>query len=96
VGFLGGFFWVGFLLPTLPQGAGREGARTPARRPREEHQSRQGGDKIPYLMPVLWIGIRIHIFLGLPDPDPLGMDPVWIRIRILLSSRKNSKKNLGS
>jgi hypothetical protein len=40
--------------------------------------------------------------LGLPDPDPLvrGMDPdpdlLWIRIRILLSSWKNSKKNLDS
>ena len=38
--------------------------------------------------------------LGLPDPDPLlrGMDPdpdlLWIRI--LLSSCKNSKKNLDS
>jgi hypothetical protein len=37
--FLGGFF----LLPTLPQGAGREGAGAPPRRSREEHQSRQGG-----------------------------------------------------
>ena len=46
------------------------------------------------------------MFLGLqdPDPDPLvrGMDPdtggilLWIRIRILLSSCKNSKKNLDS
>ncbi len=49
------------------------------------------------------------MFLGLsdPDPDPLvrGMDPdpdhpnpdpVLIRIRILLSSCKNSKKNLDS
>jgi hypothetical protein len=32
------------------------------------------------------------MFLGLPDPD---QDPLWIRIRILLSSCKNSKKNLG-
>jgi hypothetical protein len=34
-------------------------------------------------------------FLGLPDPDPQvrGMDPP---IRILLSSCKNSKKNLDS
>ncbi len=43
--------------------------------------------------------IRIHMFLGLPDPDPLvrGMDPdpdLRILIRILLSSCKNSKKNL--
>jgi hypothetical protein len=41
---------------------------------------------------------RIHMFLGLPDPDPLvrcmDPDPLWIRI--LLSSCKNSKKNLGS
>jgi hypothetical protein len=45
------------------------------------------------------------MFLGLqdPDPDPLvrGMDPdpilLWIRFfRILLSSCKNSKKNLDS
>jgi hypothetical protein len=44
------------------------------------------------------------MFLGLPDPDPLvrGMDPdpdpalLWIPIRILLSSCKNSKKNLSS
>jgi hypothetical protein len=39
------------------------------------------------------------MFLGLPDPDPLvrGMDPdpdLRILIRILLSSCKNSKKNL--
>jgi hypothetical protein len=36
--------------------------------------------------------IRIHMFLGLPDPDPLVR--AWIRILILLSSCKNSKKNL--
>jgi hypothetical protein len=40
------------------------------------------------------------MFLGLPDPDPLvrGMDPDpdLLRIRILLSSCKNSKKNLDS
>jgi hypothetical protein len=38
------------------------------------------------------------MFLGLPDPDPLvrGMDPDPLWIRILLSSCKNSKKNLGS
>jgi hypothetical protein len=41
------------------------------------------------------------MFLGLPDPDPDPLvrsmdpdqDPLWIRIRILLSSCKNSKKN---
>ncbi len=33
---------------------------------------------------------RIRMFLGLPDTDPL----VQVRIRILLSSSKNSKKNL--
>jgi hypothetical protein len=40
------------------------------------------------------------MFLGLPDPDPLvrGMDPDPdpALIRILLSSCKNSKKNLDS
>ncbi len=46
--------------------------------------------------PVLRIRIRIHrihMFLGLLDPDPLvrGLD---LRIWILLSSCKNSKKNL--
>jgi hypothetical protein len=38
--------------------------------------------------------LRIRMFLGIPDTDP---DPlVWgtVRIRILLSSSKNSKKNL--
>jgi hypothetical protein len=37
---------------------------------------------------------RIHMFLSLPDPDPLvrGMDPD----PVLLSSCKNSKKNLDS
>ncbi len=45
---------------------------------------------------VLRIRIRIHMFLGLLDPDPLvrGMDPVRSRIRILLSWSKKSKKNL--
>jgi hypothetical protein len=40
---------------------------------------------------------RIHMFLGLPDPDPLvrGVG-LWIRIQILLLSCKNSKKNLDS
>ncbi len=65
--------------------------------------------------PVLRIRIRIririhgiHMFLGLPDPDPdplvRGMDPewiririlLWIRIRILLSSCKNCKRILDS
>jgi hypothetical protein len=38
------------------------------------------------------------VFLGLPDPDPLakGMDPDPAPDRILLSSNKNSKKNLDS
>jgi hypothetical protein len=39
---------------------------------------------------------RIHIVLGLPDPDPLVRGTVWVRIRILLSTSKNSKKNLDS
>jgi hypothetical protein len=44
--------------------------------------------------------IRTHMFLGLldpdPDPDPLvrGMDPDRIRIWILVTLSKNSKKNL--
>jgi hypothetical protein len=40
-------------------------------------------------------GIRIHrnhMFLGLPDPN--HQSEVWIRIRIILSTCKNSKKNL--
>jgi hypothetical protein len=47
---------------------------------------------------VLRIRIRIHMFLGLPDPDPLVEVLIRIRIliRILLSSCKNSKKNLDS
>jgi hypothetical protein len=38
------------------------------------------------------------MFLGLPDPDPLvrGMDPDPDPSIILLSSSKNSKKNLES
>jgi hypothetical protein len=40
------------------------------------------------------------MFLGLLDPDPdpsvKGMDPDPVRIRMLLSSCKNSKKNLDS
>ncbi len=45
---------------------------------------------------------RIHMFLGLSDPDPIHWSEVWIRIRILLrirvllSSCKNSKKNPDS
>jgi hypothetical protein len=43
---------------------------------------------------------RIHVLFGHPDPDPLvrGMIRIrlWIRIRILLSSCKNNKKNLES
>ncbi len=38
------------------------------------------------------IRIRIHMFLGLPDPDRIHLSEVWIRSRILLSSCKNSKK----
>jgi hypothetical protein len=34
------------------------------------------------------------MFLGLLDPDPDPRILLWIRIRILLSSCKNSKKNL--
>jgi hypothetical protein len=37
--------------------------------------------------------IRIHVFFGLPDPVWIRL---WIRIRILLSSYKNNKKNLES
>ncbi len=36
----------------------------------------------------------IRMFLGLPDPDPLVRGTVRTRIRILLSSSKNSKKSL--
>ncbi len=43
---------------------------------------------------VLRIRIRLPMFLGLLDQDPLVRGIVWIRI--LLSSRKNSKKNLNS
>ncbi len=38
--------------------------------------------------------LRIHMFLGHPDPEVWIR--LWIRIRILLSSCKNSKKNLDS
>ncbi len=41
----------------------------------------------------IWIH-RIHMFLGLLDPDPVVR--IWIRIRILLSTSKNNKKNLDS
>jgi hypothetical protein len=42
--------------------------------------------------------IRIHIFLDIPDPDPLvgGVDPDRDPSIILLSSSKNSMKNLDS
>ncbi len=51
--------------------------------------------------PVFRIRIhRVHMFLGLPDPypDPLvrGVDPDPDPSIILLSSSKNSKKNLDS
>jgi hypothetical protein len=43
---------------------------------------------------VFWI--RIHVFLGLQDPDPLvrAMDPDPDLDPNLLSASKNSKKNL--
>jgi hypothetical protein len=44
--------------------------------------------------PVLRIRIRILMFLGLLDPDPF-VRGIRIRIWILLSLSKNSKKNLG-
>ncbi len=37
-------------------------------------------------IPVFRIRIRIHKFLGLPDPVLLDTVTIWIRIRILLSS----------
>ena len=54
------------------------------------------------LYAMLWIRIlihRIHMFLGLPDPDPLarGMDPdpdPALDPDPSISSCKNSKKNL--
>ncbi len=35
------------------------------------------GKQMPQIFAVFRIRIRIHMFLGLPDPDPLvrGMDP---------------------
>ncbi len=41
---------------------------------------------------------RIHMFSGLPDPDPLvrGMEPSPDPSIILLSSSKNSEKNFDS
>jgi hypothetical protein len=52
------------------------------------------------IVPVLRIWIhRINMFFGLPDPDVRIRILLWIRIRlwirILLSSYKNSEKNLG-
>jgi hypothetical protein len=52
------------------------------------------------IVPVLRIWIHlIHMFFGLPDPDVRIRILLWIRIRlwirILLSSYKNSEKNLG-
>ncbi len=48
-----------------------------------------------YGLVVLRIRIcRIQMFLGLLDPDRIRQSEVWIRI--LLSSSKNSKKNLDS
>ena len=38
----------------------------------------------------------IHMFLGLRDPDPLGIDPDTEQDPVFLSSCKNSKKNLDS
>ncbi len=37
----------------------------------------RGAEISSKFQPVLWIRIRIHMFLGLPDPDPLVrcMDP---------------------
>jgi hypothetical protein len=47
------------------------------------------------IVPVLRIWIhRIHMFFGLTDPDVRIRILLWIRI--LLSSYKNSEKNLGS
>ncbi len=74
---------MGFLLPTLPQGAGREGAGAPARSAREEHQSRQGGGgHIPYLMPVLRIRIRSRNSV-MTDPGP-DLDQEHCRYRYCL------------
>jgi hypothetical protein len=51
-----------------------------------------GGDPDPCFFAVL--GIRIRMFLGLPDPHPDPLVKSRIQIRILPSSSKNSKKNL--
>ncbi len=64
-----------------------------SRRPRGCGQTRAfwgTGKKVEHLFSVFRIH-RIHMFLGLLDPDTLE---VWIQIRILLSSSKNGKKNL--
>ncbi len=51
---------------------------------------------VQLLVPVLWF--RIHMFLGLPDPDPSLVVQIrillFVQIRILASSSKTSKKNL--
>ncbi len=40
------------------------------------HKSASDGGKNQLCAPVLRIRIhRIHVVLGLPDPDPLAMDP---------------------
>jgi hypothetical protein len=90
---------VGFLLPTLPQGAGREGARATARRSREEHQSRQGGGSVINWPPgsesvILSLRIRRRrqnstINASVVDPDPddyfIGLlNPAPVRIWIMI------------
>jgi hypothetical protein len=57
----------------------------------------------PFSPPALAVGpfqvvlrIRIHVFLGLLDPDPLVRDMDPAPDPDLLSSCKNSKKNLDS
>jgi hypothetical protein len=54
-----------------------------------------GSGQSPQLNAVFRIRIRIHLFLGLLDPDPLvrGMDP---DPDMDPSSCKNNKKNLDS
>ncbi len=48
-----------------------------------------------FFFSVLWIWIRrIRTFLGLPDPLPYPLVTSMVRLRILPSSSKNSKKNL--
>jgi hypothetical protein len=64
-----------------------------------------GCKKVSFLSSKAALGIRIRIrkrirgfrmYLGLPHPDPLvtSTDPAPLRLRILPSSSKNSKKNL--